>query len=225
MRSFKQFFNEAAPRSPKPPSVGGGARVTGAGLQIPGVNFSQMGYGYRQPTGPTSLTQYDKQYNLEQRKTELNILVKASKSFQGIFLALNSGDQDEVKEALDLYGQNVYTEGQLRNGAWIRSLTQSDGKGRGLMHRGIAKGYQFSAPEIEFLKLLNVITSAKDQARVPDDVLLDFSGDKIEEIMSERGMGQDWKLWTFNKIDDILGRMASPGVISNQGSNLDMRPH
>lgn len=224
MRSFKEFFyNEikTAPKPPKPPSVGKGARVTGSGIQIPGVNFSQMGYGYVQPSGPTSLTNYDKDYHLEQRKTELTLLVKAAKSFQAIFLALNSGDPDEVNETKELYGAHIYTEGSLGSGAWIRCLSQSDGKGRGIMHRGIAKGYQFSAPELEWFKIQEILVSSKEQHLIKNDVVLDFNGDRIQQLMSAKGMGQNWQLWSYNKIDDILGRLTAPGRVTNQGTNLD----
>lgn len=217
MRSFKKFFNEAAP--PKPPSTGKGARVTGKGLQIPGASFTQTGGGYRSPAGPNSLTQWHQDYSLEQGKTELNKLVKASETFQAIFIALNSDDPQEVEEHKEVYGSHVYTEGTVGNGAWIRSMMQSDGKGKGIMHRGIAKGYQLSAPEIEFLKQLQIITPA--QQKVPNDVLVDINGDLLEQELQKRQMVQNWKMYGLQKGDDILGRVSSNRFVSNQGTNLD----
>lgn len=221
MSSFKEFFYLSEAKPPKPPSTGKGARVTGSGLQIPDVDFPQMGYGYRSPSGPDSMTQWYQDYSLEQKKTELNKLVKAANTFQAVFVALNSEDPDEVEEHKNLYGKHVYTEGTLGMGAWIRSMTQSDGHGRGIMHRGIAKGYQLSAPEIEFLKGLEIIVPARDP--IDEDILVDMNGDLIRHHLDKRGMGQNWSMYSLNRIDDILGRIVGvQGKVSRVGTNLDM---
>lgn len=225
MSSFKEFFYLNEAKTPKPPAPGRGARFTNTGLQIgKGADFPQMGVGYQPISGPQSITQWLKDYEsggLEQDKTETNILVRASRTFQAIYTAINSGDEDEVTEVHKIYGQHVKTEGQVGQNGWIRNLMQSDGKGNGIMHRGIAKGFQLSGPEVEYLKKLQILVPAREQHMIPDDICLDFNGDLLYQMLEKRKTLQGIRFGAGQVYDDILGRMVAQGRMTNIGTNLE----
>lgn len=222
MRSFKQFFNEAAP--PKPPiapAIGKGARVTGKGLQLgQGADFTQMGYGYQPIQGPKSVSRWIQDYDVEQEKTNLKALVRAAEAFQAIYTALMSGDDDEAAQQKALFGPDIEAEGSVGNGAWIRNMVQAFGRGSGIMHRGIAKGHQFSASELEYLKGVGVFIPSV--VGTPGEVCFDFNGDRLEELLKENKKRQILKYGGAQIYDTITSRATQNRHVSNQGTNLDI---
>jgi len=207
MRSFKEFFEqqlqEASPpnaRMGSPLKAGG----MGTGLQTgSGINFPSMGIGAMPLTGPQSMGQWLQHYSKPHEAPEWKLLDSAARAAQNIGNAVSQGSKE--------WGSGAYVTGTPDRGGKIMNLQKDT-----LLHSGVARGYQFSPAELQWLQDKAIIIP--DQAN-PQLVHLDMG--KLYTMMLEKQRGQELKYGAAQAYDMIAGRMANGGPMSNAGTNLD----
>ena len=80
------------------------------------------------------------------------------------------------------------------------------------MHRGIARGYQFSAAEIDWLIKEGILTYANKDTKT-GDVTVDLHGDVLAAAIQNRVKGQNLKIGAAQGYDWITRLMSQPGQV------------